>query len=206
MNLFKFYQSCRPAVAGLLLAGLCAGVPALRAQDTAATKGVKFPFIIYEDQGSTNNHYAPSGWMGNTGSIQADDGCRNHPHGGATCLRFAYSAPAQWGGVVWQDPVNDWGDQPGGWNLTGAKRLSFWARGDKGGEIVSFKFGILGPDKKYSDSATGESTDLKLTRDWTIYTIDLTGKDLSRIKTAFVWTLSGQGQPVVFYLDDIRFE
>jgi len=95
---------------------------------------------------------------------------------------------------------------PGGWNLTGAKRLSFWARGDKGGEIVSFKFGILGPDKKYSDSATGESTDLKLTRQWTVYTIDLTGKDLTRVKTGFVWTLRGQGHPVVFYLDDIRYE
>jgi hypothetical protein len=36
--------------------------------------------------------------------------------------------------------------------------------------------------------------------------IDLEGKDLTRIKTGFVWTLAGQGAPVVFYLDDIRFE
>lgn len=196
----------RPLLAGALLATLLAPAAPLRAADVAPDNGVKFPFIVYQDQGGTNNHFVPSGWMGNTGSIQADDGCTNNPHSGATCLRFAYAAPAQWGGVVWQDPLNDWGDVPGGWNLTGAKKLSFWARGDKGGEIVSFKFGILGPDKKYSDSATGESTDLKLTTEWKVYTIDLTGKDLTRVKTGFVWTLSGQGHPVVFFLDDIRFE
>jgi hypothetical protein len=189
-----------------LALALLAGAPTLRADDASAAHGVQFPFIIYEDKGSTNNHYVPSGWMGNAGGIQAEDGCTNRPHCGATCLRFAYTAPAQWGGVVWQDPINDWGDVPGGWNLTGARKLSFWARGDQGGEIVSFKFGILGPDKKYSDSASGESTDLKLTRDWQVYTIDLTGKDLTRVKTGFVWTLMGQGHPVVFYLDDIRFE
>ncbi len=200
--------SCRfrQFLAAGLLGGLLAATPALRADDTSPANGVKFPFVIYEDQGSTNNHFAPSGWMGNTGGIQADDGCTNNPHGGTTCLRFAYTAPAQWGGVVWQDPVNDWGDVPGGWNLTGAARLSFWARGEKGGEIVSFKFGILGADKKYSDSATGESTDLKLSPEWKRYTIDLAGKDLTRVKTGFVWTLSGQGHPVVFFLDDIRFE
>jgi len=186
--------------------GMAASRSNLPAQDAPATNGVQFPFFIYDDKGSTNNHFVPSGWMGSTGSIQADDGCTNNPHTGGTCLRFAYNAPDQWGGVVWQDPVNDWGDVPGGWNLTGAKKLSFWGRGEKGGEIVSFKFGVLGPDKKYSDSATGESTDLKLTRHWTIYTIDLTGKNLTRVKTGFVWTLSGQGHPVIFYLDDIRYE
>ena len=111
-----------------------------------------------------------------------------------------------WAGIVWQDPANDWGDQPGGFNLTGAKKLKFWARGDKGGESVSFKFGVLGTDKKYSDSATGAINDLKLTKEWTEYSIDLAGKDLARIKTGFVWTVDGQGSPVVFFLDDIRLE
>ena len=204
--MFKFLRNGRHLGVVVVATGWAASVPNLPAQNATATNGVQFPFIVYDDNGSTNNHYVPSGWMGSTGNIQADDGCTNNPHGGATCLRFVYSAPDQWGGVVWQDPVNDWGDVPGGWNLTGAKKLSFWARGDKGGEVVSFKFGVLGPDKKYSDSATGESTDLKLSKNWQVYTIDLTGKDLNRIKTGFVWTLSGQGHPVVFYLDDIRFE
>ena len=193
-------------VAGGLFAGLCAGVQTLRAEDAPAVKGVKLPFTVYEEKGSPNNHYIPSGWMGNTKGTKMDDGCTSSPHGGKTCLRVEYSEAADWSGIVWQDPANDWGDQAGGFNLTGAKKLSFWARGEKGGEVVSFKLGILGSDKKYSDSATGEASGLKLTKEWTEYTIDLSGKDLTRIKTGFVWSLAGQGAPVVFYLDDIRYE
>jgi hypothetical protein len=52
------------------------------------------------------------------------------------------------GGVVWQSPAGDWGEKPGGWNLTGAKRLVFKARGAKGGETLGFQFGLLGKDKR----------------------------------------------------------
>jgi hypothetical protein len=144
--------------------------------------------------------------MGNTQAIKMDEGCTNNPHAGKNCLRFEYTAADNWAGIVWQDPANDWGDQAGGWNLTGAKKLKFWARGEKGGEVVSFKFGILGSDKKFPDSASGELADTKLTKEWKEYSIDLSGKDLTRIKTGFCWSLAGQGAPVVFYLDDIRFE
>ncbi len=64
----------------------------------------------------------------------------------------------------------------------------------------------MGAGKKFTDSSTGGINDVKLTKDWTEYTIDLSGKDLTRIKTGFVWTVAGQGSPVVFYLDDIQFE
>lgn len=200
------HQLIRSVVAGGVLAALCASVPTTRAEGTAAAKGVKLPFTVFDDKGSTNNHYVASGWMGTTKGIKMDEGCATNPHGGASCLRFEYSEPAEWAGVVWQDPANDWGDQPGGWNLTGAKKLKFWARGEKGGESVSFKFGVLGADKKYSDSATGAINEVKLTKEWKEYTIDLEGKDLTRIKTGFVWAVAGQGSPVVFFLDDIRFE
>jgi len=30
--------------------------------------------------------------------------------------------------------------------------------------------------------------------------------DLTRIKTGFVWSLTGQGSPAVFFVDDLRFE
>jgi hypothetical protein len=48
--------------------------------------------------------------------------------------------------------------------------------------------------------------DLKLTRSWKKYSMNLAGKDLSHIKTGFAWALDGQGRRVVFYLADIRFE
>jgi hypothetical protein len=196
----------RSLVAICVLAAFGAGILKIHAEDATAGKAVKFPFTIYDEKGGTNNHYFPSGWMGNTKGIKMEMGCTNNPHGGKTCFRFEYSDSADWAGIVWQDLVNDWGEQPGGWNLTGAKKLTFWARGENGGEIVSFKFGILGADKKYSDSAGGEMDEIKLTKDWQQYTLDLAGKDLTQIKTGFAWTLRGQGQPVTFYLDDIRFE
>ena len=201
----KINQFIRYLAAGCIIAGLGAGVQLGRADDTLPPK-VKLPFVVYDEKGSTNNHYSSSGWMGNTKAVKMDEGCTNNPHGGKTCLRFEYSAAADWAGVVWQDPANDWGDQAGGYDLTGAKKLKFWARGDQGEETVTFKFGILGPDKNYPDSASGDSGAIKLTKEWTEYTIDLGGKDLTHIKTGFVWSLAGQGQPVVFYLDDIRFE
>ena len=196
----------RGLAAGGLLVGLCAGARTLCAQDAPPAKAVTLPFTVFDEKGSTNNHYIASGWMGNTKGIKLDEGCASHPHGGKTCLRLEYTEPTEWGGIVWQDPANDWGDQPGGWNLTGAKKLKFWARGDKGGEAVSFKFGVLGADKKYSDSAMGSLNEVKLTKEWKEYAIDLAGKDLARVKTGFVWTVAGQGAPVVFFLDDIRFE
>ena len=199
-------QSSQGLVLAFVLVGLCAGFQSLRAGDAPAAQAVKLPFTIYEDRGSANNHYIPSGWMGNAKATKMDDGCATNPHGGQTCLKFEYTATDNWSGIVWQDLVNDWGDQAGGWNLTGAKKLKFWARGEKGDEVVSFKFGILGSDKKFSDSANGEMPDVKLTKDWTEYSIDLAGKDLTRIKTGFCWSLAGQSSPVVFYLDDIRFE
>lgn len=200
--------NCSPQLFATLVAGVVIGLWTLYAAEAPATKNValKLPFIVFDEKGSTNNHYAPSGWMGNVKGIKADDGCTNNPHTGKTCLRYEYTAADDWGGIVWQDPGNDWGDQPGGWNLTGAKALKFWARGEQGGEAVSFKFGVLGADKKYSDSAMGAVNDLKLSKEWKEYSISLEGKDLTRIKTGFVWSLAGQGRPVIFFLDDIRFE
>jgi hypothetical protein len=36
--------------------------------------------------------------------------------------------------------------------------------------------------------------------------MDLKGKNLTRIKTGFSWVVVGSGEPVTFFLDDIRFE
>jgi hypothetical protein len=199
------HQLTRSLVAWCLFASLYASIQPLQAEDAPAAKAV-LPFTVYDEKGSTNNHYIPSGWMGNANAAKMDEGCATNPHGGKTCLKIEYTATDNWSGIVWQHPVNDWGDQAGGWNLTGAKKLKFWARGEKGGEVVSFKFGILGADKKFPDSANGEMADVKLNKEWTEYTIELTGKDLTRIKTGFCWSLAGQTSPVIFYLDDIRFE
>jgi len=172
---------------------------------SCAPKKATLPFAVYTDAASFDTAYIPSGYMGNTGAIKMDPNCTDKPHSGANCLKVEYTASNNWGGVVWQSPANDWGDQPGGWNITGATKLTFWARGANGGEKVSFLVGIIGADKTYHVTALAK-TEQVLKTTWTQYTIDLSGKDLSCIKTGFGWTLAGSGSPTTFYLDDIKFQ
>lgn len=166
-------------------------------------KKTSLPLVLY---GAGAEPYAPSGYMGNTGAVKIAAQSTEMPRKGKTCLRAEYAAPDGWGGVVWQSPANDWGSLPGGWNLSGAKTLTFWARGAQGGEVVTFQYGLLGRDKTYPDTGTGKLDGVTLTKEWKPYTISLQGQDLSRIKTGFAWTVTGAGHPVIFYLDDIRYE
>lgn len=166
----------------------------------------ELPLVVYDETDRERPAYVPTGWMGDTRQIALSPDCSEQPHGGRTCLRAEFKAPDGWGGVVWQHPGNNWGERPGGWNLTGAKRLSFWARGRLGDEVVTFQFGLLGADKRFRDSGKGELQHARLTTDWRHFTIDVSNCDLSRIITGFAWTVAGQGKPVVFYIDDVRFE
>lgn len=111
-----------------------------------------------------------------------------------------------WSGVAWQNPPNDWGSLPGGYDLGGAKYLSFWARGRFGGEKLSCGVGLLGGDVLYPDSGTAILEDVKLSNQWKHYRISLKGMNLSRIKTPFWWSVVGSRESTVFYLDDIVFE
>ena len=165
----------------------------------------KLPLTVYAEAGDAAP-FAPSGYMGNTAAIKMNEASTEKPHSGKTCLKVEYTAKDNWGGVVWQDPANDWGDKAGGANLTGAKKLTFWARGEKGGETVAFLCGVISTDKKFYDTTQAKLPPVGLTKEWKQYTINLGGRDLSRIKTGFGWTLAGSGEPVTFYLDDIRYE
>jgi hypothetical protein len=169
-----------------------------------ASKAV-LPLVIYGANASASP-FIPSGYMGSTAAIKMDAQSSDNPHSGKTCLQVQYTASDNWGGVVWQNPDNNWGDKPGGVNLTGAKNLTFWARGAQGTEVVSFSFGLIGSDKPYHDTGKGSLDKITLTKEWKQYTIPLAGQDLSRIVTGFAWVLAGSGQPVTFSLDDIQYE
>jgi len=165
---------------------------------------VSLPFTVYAD-GMNGSPYVPSGYMGQTTAISMDEASTDRPRSGATCIKATYSNPGGWGGVTWQSPVNDWGDKPGGFELTGASKLSFWARGAAGGEKVKIGFGILGRDAKFYDTAKAEK-EFTLTTDWQSFSFDLTDKNMSCIKTGFYWVVAGQGKPMTFYFDDIVYE
>lgn len=171
-----------------------------------AAQSAKLPFVLYGDGGAAKPPYVPTGWMGNTKAMKLDEENKTNPHSGTTCLKFDFTASDGWGGIVWQSPASDWGDKPGGWDLSGAKSLSFWARGEKGGEVASFQIGILGSDKKFSDSANAKLDNVVLTNEWKQYRLDLSAKNLSRIKTGFVINVANPGKPLTIYVDDISYE
>ncbi|RMD85246.1 MAG: hypothetical protein D6820_00165 [Lentisphaerae bacterium] len=193
--MFGMINKKHPAFTSMMLLCMIAGVFA----------AVTLPFYVY-DEPSKSGPWIPSGYMGETSAISMDLKCTESPKTGSYCIKVTYAKPDGWGGVVWQMPANDWGDQEGSVDLTGASKLKFWARGKEGGEKVKFEFGLIGPDKPFHDSAKGSTGTLVLTDSWQEYMIDLSGKDLSAIKTGFCWVLGGQGKPVTFYLDGIRYE
>ena len=169
------------------------------------------PFPVYTNGRSPDNHYVPSGYMGDYSDVSINPACFDDPHSETTCIKIVYSDAlsqgARWVGVYWQNPANNWGDRQGGFDLTGATKLSFWVRGENGGErIEEFKMG--GVTGLYPDSDIAGIGPVLLTREWKRYAIDLRGKDLSYISGGFAWATNIDVNPegATFYLDDIRYE
>ena len=168
-------------------------------------------FKVYTDGRSPDNHYIPAGYMGDYSDIKVETANFDNPHGGTTCIKITYSNAvshgARWAGLYWQSPANNWGDRKGGFDLTGATKLTFWVRGEKGGErIEEFKAG--GITGLYPDSDIAGIGPVMLTPEWKQYEIDLAGKDLSYISGGFCWATNVDMNPdgAIFYLDDIKYE
>ena len=149
--------------------------------------------------------------MGDSSDLKIDAGSSDNPYFGKTCIKITYankaSNGARWAGMYWQNPPNNWGGVDGGYDLSHATKVTFWARGEKGGErIEEFKIGgIMG---EYSDSDTAGIGPVVLDKEWKQYTIDLKGKDLSYIIGGFAWAANLDVDPdgCVFYLDEIKYE
>jgi hypothetical protein len=169
------------------------------------------PMCLYSDDQNRKNHFYPSGWMGDYSDIRVNSGWTENPHNGKTCMKIAYSAKmsqnAGWAGMYWQQPMSNWGDKKGGYNLTGATKLTFWARGDKGGEKIA-EFKMCGITGEFPDSDTASIGPIELTNQWQKLTIDLKGKDLSNVVGGFCWTASKDDNPdgLIMFLDDVVYE
>jgi outer membrane protein OmpA-like peptidoglycan-associated protein len=134
------------------------------------------------------------------------------PHqGDGPCLRVNYraSGPKGWAGIYWQDPANNWGDVPGraGYDLRGATRLTFWARGENGGERIH-EFRVGGIVGQFPDSDVATLSNVRLTREWKQYSINLAKKDLRHIIAGFGLFVNKaeNSNGMVFYIDDILYE
>jgi hypothetical protein len=178
----------------------------------AKTAGAFQPFIVYKNKGARENHFVPSGFMPDGKCLVLDDAALEDCYEGKTCIKVVYDVACslsgqKWAGLYWLNPANNWGSRKGGFNLTGAKELTFWAKGKKGGErIEEFKIGGITGD--YPDSDMAVIGPVVLTNAWKKYSIDLRGKDLSYISGGFAWSTSVDVNPgeCTFYLDNIQYE
>jgi hypothetical protein len=170
---------------------------------------VEFPFVVYKEQGP-GNHFVPSGRMGDTSDLSLSYASKEDPFAGSTCIKVIYTANlsqgAGWAGLYWQNPPNNWGNQAGGYDLSGAKKLTFMARGEVGDEIVEFKMGgIMGSCGDSDQASTGP---IQLTQEWQKYSIDVSQLDLSNVIGGFCFAISSMENPegATFYLDEMVYE
>lgn len=175
-------------------------------------------FDVYTDADAGGNHFIPNGWMGDVHDIVTfDEAYATNPHSGLTCIKVTYSAAGSggqsWAGVYWLPDTSRWFAERG-YDLTGAAKLSFWARGAIGGERIEFLVGGFNrgsdrdPDLPSSDSFGPKSTSvIRLERTWQKYEIDLAEEDLSNVIGGFCWSTNFRRnrQGCTFYLDDIRY-
>jgi tetratricopeptide (TPR) repeat protein len=163
---------------------------------------------VYIDLYHFSDCYFPSGFMPKKEQYNTtvDMEWRQNPHSGETCMRVTYSAvPGDWEGVYLQHPLDNWGTKPG-LDLSRASALTFWAKGERGGEQVEFKIGGI-EGELFHDSLEATLGTITLEAEWRQYTIDLSQLNRSSVIGALGWLIVAQNNPTgaTFYLDDIEF-
>lgn len=165
-------------------------------------------FAIYIDSNSgSNNHYIPAQWYNGSSNMEFNENWQDNPHAGISCIRIHWNGLwgddfGYWNGIMWQAIQ---GDYLNGYDLRGAKNLTFCARTDNPGLKVEFKVG-------YGSDSCGEIVyNDTLTNEWQQYTINLQGKDLTNIAGGFGFVFDyfqnlQYPNSFTFYLDDIKFD
>jgi hypothetical protein len=170
--------------------------------------GGQLPFVV-------DSVYAPTGMFG-TGTTTTSSACtvaRSSPTPKGNCHTATYTPTAggAFAGVFWQDNFN-WGTQ-GGYSIPpGATKITFFARGNAGGETVSFIAGYSGaatPATPCTDTIRADSMPLVLTTTWTAYTLALTGTYPDGVLGAFGWEANApdaSAPTITFYIDGIQYQ
>ena len=176
-----------------------------------STRLLCLPAYIYCDGESDENRFFPTCYMGDVNDLHIDEYCTDLPHAGNDCLYIKYTPQGKggWAGLYWIGPyMNHWGEYPG-YNVQGAKKLIFWARGEKGGEIVQFRIGgLVTAGKPFHDSFGSlpqKGATRRLTSNWTQYDIDLTNVNTSSLLSGFCVIINKASNlsGCTFYIDDI---
>jgi hypothetical protein len=145
---------------------------------------------------------------------------------GVSCVHVSYPLqPLSWNGFMFitgrlqagsHTPELDFGEHNTGYDLRGATKLNFKARGKTGRERVIFYCGGLGigTNVDFFDSdqvflnKTGDNY-ITLTTEWKDYSIDLRGRNLTSIACGFAWVASQTKNQTLnemeFDIDEIEY-
>lgn len=171
------------------------------ANNTATNTVSSLPFAV-DDAG-----FVPSGYFGDgevSGGVEMSNDCPTRPEGAqGSCYSATWNPGAKgFGGVYWQYPSNNFGDQPGLVLPAGATTVTFSAWGTNGGEAVEFLAG-LGDD---TDGFQRRSGVISLTAEPTAYQISLCDVEYDEVISAFGWVAADAMAPVSFHIDDIQWQ
>ncbi|MDD5066686.1 MAG: hypothetical protein PHF84_06525 [bacterium] len=171
------------------------------------------PVNIYLNSGifQGKTYYTPSCWQGDIMCISYAETCSNNPNSSPSCIKIDYIFTNQsvmnWIGINWSFPSYNWGDIDAGLDLTGASRVTFFARGEKGQETIAVKFG--GNFGLFPDSTDVIAGPITLTKEWKQYEIPIQEEDLTHISMGFGLMMFRKDyknrklKKATVYLDDI---
>lgn len=174
----------------------------------SSIKVTKFPFYIYSSQ-YHHLHYSLSGFAGDI--LDVKNFRVLEPIFGKSCLKIEYTPVYKlnrvgWVQLYWQYPSNNWADhEEGGFDLSEAKYLFFYSKGEQGNEQIEFKVG--GIRGEFGDSSDITTSLISLSKEWTLYMINLEGYDLSNVIGGFGAHIHAHLNPkgITFYLNDIYY-
>jgi hypothetical protein len=180
-----------------------------------SVQAVTVPFYV-------SDQFVASGFMGDyTGLTLSQDPtkCKTPRETGAQ--GFCYTATwvpkvgdagSDWSGVYWQSPANNWGAKPGKPIASGATKVTFYAAGAIGGEILTVSVGGINANGAsaslpYGDSFTVKQPPVTLTTAWTQYSVSLVGTTYTTVLGGFCMVLTATADTSeTIYIDDVEWQ
>lgn len=166
-----------------------------------------FPFYVYQDATSRINNFVVTGWAGDFRRLKIDSRWKESESEDNTCIRLtyipSYDDRAGYAAVAFQqNPENHWGSLRGGYDLSRAKKLFLFARGERGGEQVE-----LGLRKKGRNEISRTAGMIELTKDWKLYEIDMAGMTFEEVAGGLYVILHAKNKiySSTVYLDEIYY-
>jgi hypothetical protein len=161
-----------------------------------------FPYRMYWD---TSWIKPVNGFMGSSNgtSVTCDTNYSGDKYSGSTSTKFTYNKSVEtWAGIYCL--YNGWNGP--GINLTGNKRLTFFAKSSVSGVKVKFGLGATS-----SNDTAAKSTMVTLNTTWQKVTLDMAGLNLGSINGLWYFSIAASdntsiASPITFYVDEVSYD